>query len=109
MPNQIKRRATAVEKNIAQIQPDKDIRVRLIGTVIDVKENSLVIDDGSGKVEILFDQPELIAGITPGQLVRVITRILPLIDGYECRAECVQNLENFDIDLYKRAEEINIR
>lgn len=103
MPDKIKRRAVAIEKSIAQIQPEKDIRVRLIGIVIDVKENSLVIDDGSGKVEILFDQP---ITVRQGQLVRVITRILPLIDGYECRAECVQNLENFDIDLYKRAKEI---
>jgi hypothetical protein len=102
----LRRRLPAIERSIADIRPDRDIRVRLLGTVIDSGRSSLVIDDGSGRAEIVFDSAELFAGISSGQLVRVITRILPLADGYECRGECVQSLQNFDISLYKKAKDL---
>jgi len=99
----VRRRLVAVEKKIEEIQPETDVRVRLTGTVIDVGLNSVVVDDGSGKVEIFFEKEPL---VRQGQLIRVITRILPLIDGYECRGEAIQDLDGFNIDLYKKAKEI---
>lgn len=105
MPDEklIKRRLPAIEKKISEIQPDSDVRVRLIGTVIDSGSNSIVLDDGSGKAEIYFeDQPK----VHQGQLIRIVTRILPMIDGFECRGEVMQNLENFNLDLYKKAREL---
>ena len=98
-----KRRLPSVEKNIADIQSESDVRVRLIGTVIDNTPNSIIIDDGTGKLEVFFGE-EL--NIKQGQLVRVITRILPLIDGFECRGEAVQILNDFNLKLYKKASEI---
>jgi hypothetical protein len=99
----MKRRLPALEKRIADIQPEADVRVRLLGTVIDSSLNSVVLDDGSGKIEIYFeDQPN----VRNGQLVRVITRILPLIDGFECKGEVLQNLDDFNLDLYKKTKEI---
>jgi hypothetical protein len=105
MPDErlIRRRLPAFEKKIADIQPETDVRVRLVGTVIDSSMNSVVLDDGSGKVEIYFeDQPN----VKNGQLVRIITRVLPLIDGFECRGEVLQSLDGFNLDLYKRVKEI---
>ena len=52
----MRRRLVAVEKRIEDIQPESDVRVRLIGTVIDVAQNSIVIDDGSGKIDIFFEK-----------------------------------------------------
>ena len=96
----IRRRLPSVEKSISDIHPDSDVRIRIIGTVIDVGPNSIVLDDGSGKMEVYFEEvPE----VKSGQLVRVITRILPLIDGYECKGEVLQNLEGFNLELYKKA------
>ncbi|MFH1474178.1 MAG: replication protein RepA [Candidatus Aenigmatarchaeota archaeon] len=97
------RRLVAVEKRIEEIQPELDVRVRLMGTVIDVAHNSIVIDDGSGKIDISFERDPL---VKEGQLVRVITRVLPLIDGFQCRGEAVQTLDGFNIDLYNKAKEI---
>jgi len=75
----------------------------LTGTVIDSSANSIVLDDGSGKIEIYFeDQPK----VKNGQMVRIITRLLPMIDGFECKGEVIQNLEGFNLELYKKVKEI---
>lgn len=101
---EIRRRLPAVEKKIADIHPESDVRVRILGTVIGLLNNSIVIDDGSGKVEVAFDeQPSY---INQGQFVRIVARVLPLIDGFDCRGECIQVLDNFDVNLYRTAKEI---
>jgi len=99
----IRRRLPAIERKITEIHPEMDVRVKLMGTVIDFSSNSIVLDDGSGKVEIFFEKGPL---VQKGQLIKVITRVLPLIDGFECRGECIQNLDDFDIDLYKKAKDL---
>ena len=105
MPDErlIRRRLPAIEKKISDIQPESDVRVRLLGTIIDSSLNSVVLDDGSGKIEVYFEeQPK----VRQGQLVRIVARILPLIDGFECKGELIQNLDGFNLDLYKRVKEI---
>ena len=86
MPDEklIRRRLPSVEKPISAIQPETDVRLRLTGTVIGVGPNSVVIDDGTGKVEVFFEREPI---VREGQLIRVITRVFPLIDGFECRGE----------------------
>jgi len=105
---QIRKRLPAIEKNIADIESARDIRVRIVGTIIDLSNDTLLVDDGSGKVEISFDDEQMIAGLGSGQLVRVVARVLPLIDGFALRGEVVQRFEDFDLNLYKRAREISI-
>jgi len=101
--NLMRRRLVAIERKIEEIQPESDVRVRITGTVIDTGPNSIVIDDGSGKIDISFEKEPL---VREGQLIRVITRILPLIDGFECRGEAIQALDGFNINLYNKAKEI---
>lgn len=99
----VKRRLPSIEKNIIDIQPETDVRVRLMGTVIDTTPNSIVIDDGTGKLEVYFEEEP---NVKRGQFVRVITRILPLIDGFESRGEALQILEGFNLALFKKAKEV---
>lgn len=82
------------------------MRVRLTGTVLGIFNNSLMLDDGNTRTEIVFASPEAMAGIATGSLIRVVCRVLPLIDGYECRGEAIQSLEDFDLPLWKRAKEV---
>jgi hypothetical protein len=96
----IKRRLPAIEKVISDIHPDSDVRIRVTGTVIDAGSNSLVIDDGTGKLEVYFEE---LPSIRHGQLVRAIVRIIPLIDGFECKGEVLQDLSGFDLETYKKA------
>ena len=98
-----KRRLPAIERSISEIQAEKDIRVKILGTVIDMSDAALLVDDGTGKAEVMFDGPEELMELTQGQLVKVIVRVLPLVDGYTLRGECVQNMKGFDINLYKRS------
>ncbi len=107
MVDKIMRRLPATEKSISEINPKKDIRVRITGTVIDVSNDSIMIDDGSGKAEIMFENTP--SYIREGQFVRIITRILPLVDGFECRGEVVQNMDTFDVNLYKDSRKIITR
>lgn len=99
--NSLKKRLPAKEKLVSEILPN-DIRVRILGTVIDKNENSIFIDDGSGRLEILTE------GQTSemGKMVRVVTRILQMTGGFEARAECIQGMDGFDVELYRRAREI---
>ena len=99
----IKRRLPSIEKSIADIQPETDVRIRLMGTVIDTTPNSVIIDDGTGKIEVFFGEEK---NVRDGQFIRVITRILPLIDGFECRGEAIQILDGFNLDLYKKARKL---
>ncbi|MBI4014897.1 MAG: replication protein RepA [Candidatus Aenigmarchaeota archaeon] len=92
------KRAPAVPRKISDIAPDKDIRVRLLGRVIDKGEGSVVIDDGSAKAEIITEQPAEL-----GDVVRIIARVLPLETGYDLRAEVTQDMSTLDMELYKKA------
>jgi len=93
-----------VKKKIIDIDPSKDVRVRIFGNVIDKKEGAIVVDDGSMKAEIVLDES---LNIKIGSFVRVFTRILPLEKGYELRAEIVQNMENVDPILYKKVKNVD--
>ncbi len=102
MPIEIRRRLPAVEKPVSEISQN-DIRVRVLGRVIDKTNSVIVVDDGSGKLEIQYDQEP---GIAVGEAVKIVTRVFPLIDGYECKAECFQKLDGLDLGLYKKARSI---
>lgn len=97
----LKKRLPAKEKLVSEIQQN-DIRVRILGTVIDRNDNSIMVDDGSGRLEILTE------GQCPGvgKMVRIVTRILPLTGGFEARAECMQDMAGFDVELYRRARDV---
>jgi len=97
----MKKRLPAKEKLVSEILPN-DIRVRILGTVIDKSEGAIVLDDGSGRLEVVTEgqAPEM------GKMVRVVTRILPMTGGFEARAECVQDMTGFDVELYRRARDV---
>lgn len=101
-----KKRLPATEKSITDISADRDVRVRILGTLLDSSDNTILVDDGTGKAEVTFDEGNGIDGLQKGQLVRVIARVLPLIDGYALRGEAIQRLEGFDLQLYKKARQL---
>lgn len=88
------RRAPARPKDIDEIEPQNDIRVRIIGTVLSVDEDSLTVDDGSGSVEIFMEEDAL-EGVEENEKVRVLGRVLPTPDSFEIQGEVLQQ---FDID-----------
>ncbi len=94
------KRAPAVYKNIKDINPEKDSRVRILGKVINKKDDIMILDDGTGVAEIaLMDNFDFAIGET----VRVFCRVLPLEEGYELRGEIVQKVGDLNIEYYNKA------
>jgi len=99
----VKRRIPSVERRISEIMAE-DMRVSLIGTVIDKQEDSIILDDGTGKITIGFDNP---VEIETDQMVRVFGRVIPLEQGFELQGEILQDMNRIDIELLKRMRELN--
>ncbi len=96
------RRLPAVEKSIAGLGKD-DVRVRLLGTVIDASDNVIVLDDGTGKISVVFRDP---VNAAPGKTVRIFGRVMPAENGYEIGGEILQDMSGVDIGLYRKAVEL---
>jgi len=94
----VKRRIPSVERRISEIMAE-DMRVSLIGTVIDKQEDSIILDDGTGKIAIGFDSP---IDAEPDQIVRVFGRVMPIEEGFELQGEIVQDMGRIDMELLKK-------
>lgn len=94
-------RSPAVPRRIADINPETDIRVRLVGRVSDKRDNSIFLKDDSGEVEIIME-PEFASCLSEGEIIRVFTRVLPLETGYELRSELIQDMNKLDKELYDK-------
>ncbi|MFB6291968.1 MAG: replication protein RepA [Candidatus Nanohaloarchaea archaeon] len=99
------RRAPAVPKDIEEIDPKDDIRVRVIGTIIDVEEDSVAVDDGTGTVEVFLEEDDLEA-VEENQRIRVLGRVLPTPESFEIQGEIVQDFEDVDPELYDRVKKV---
>ncbi|MEM5766549.1 MAG: hypothetical protein QW423_02875 [Candidatus Aenigmatarchaeota archaeon] len=74
-----------------------DSKVALIGKIVEVLENSFILEDESGRIEIFSEEK-----INKDEIVRVFCS---LVDG-KFKAEVVQNLKGFDLNLFKKIEEL---
>lgn len=103
MPEFQFRRQPAITRKIAEIK-EADIRVRLVGKVIDRNESAIVLDDGTGTAEIVIE-PETVnkAGdLDLHDFLRVFCRVIPLEKKIELRAEIIQDMTNLDVELYRK-------
>jgi hypothetical protein len=75
-----------------------DIRISVIGTVIGRADDGIVVDDGTGKIDVTLegssnDVPER---------VRVMGRVVPTESGFHLQGEVVQDMSGLDMDLLKK-------
>ena len=111
------KRMPSVDRAISGIRPD-DIRVAVIGTVIDSQENRVVVDDGTGKVTVSFEEPvktenannvangQHVPKRSLGQLVRVLGRVIPMDSGVELQGDVLQPMDGMDMGLKKSVDEL---
>ncbi len=99
------RRAPAKLRSIDEVNPREDIRIKIVCTVIDKKEDSVVVDDGTGKTEVFLDTEEL-EEIDEKKRVRIFGRVLPTPESFELQGEIVQEMDDVDFDLYKKVLEV---
>lgn len=96
------KRDPALPRNVEEIDPEADVRVRLLGTVIEKEGDSIVLDDGSGSVEIFLDEEDL-KSIEEKNKIRVLGRVLPTPESFEIQGELVQEMDDLDFELYNKA------
>ena len=88
----------AKERKISDIGGD-DTRVSIIGTVVGLNDNIMAVDDGTGKIDVSFeDKPQ----VKTGQLVRIFGRIIALEGGYEIQGEVCKDFSNADLGLWRK-------
>ena len=95
-----------VKKKIEEINPETDLKVNIIGFVVDKKDDTIVLDDGSSKVNVFVDVPSIMEKINVNQLVGVFGSALPTDNGFDIKADFIQDLTNLNINLYKKVEEL---
>ena len=106
------RRLAASPRKIIEINPERDVRIRIFGRIIDKSDGTIVVDDGSSTAQIVTDIQQIDAeGVMHpceiDDMVVVFCRVLPLEDGYELRGEIIQNRNGLDMGLYKKIYEEN--
>jgi hypothetical protein len=92
------RRMPSVKRKISEIKAE-DIRVSILGTVIDKQGERIVIDDGTGKIDVAFDR---VVEAEPKKLVRVFGRVIPMENGFELQGEILQDMSGLDLELYNK-------
>ncbi len=77
-----------------------DERVKVVGLVVDKKETEFTLDDGSGHLTVIFDDPAVVEGIEVGSKVRVFGMPLSVSGTSELHAEIVRKVDGLDLGLY---------
>jgi hypothetical protein len=95
-----------VKKKIEEINPDTDLKVKIMGFVVDKKDDTIILDDGSKKVKVFVDDPSIVERMNINQLIRVFGSTLPTDEGFEIKADATQDLSNLNINLFKKVEEL---
>lgn len=93
------RREPSKPRNVEDIDPQSDVRVRILGTVLEKRDDSVVMDDGTGTVEVFLDGEELDT-IKDGQRIRIFGRVLPTRESFELQADIVQDMTDLDMEDY---------
>lgn len=94
------RKKSARDRRISEIRIG-DERVRVVGLVIDKGDSELVLDDGSGQIAVVFEDPAIAEGISIGSKVRVFGTPFNAGNVLELHAEIVQRVDGLDLELYE--------
>ncbi len=95
-----------VKRKIEEINPETDSKIKIMGFVVDKKDDTLILDDGSKKAKVFVDNIAIVEKMNINQLIRVFGSTLPTDEGFEIKADAVQDLSNLNINLYKKVEEL---
>ena len=85
-----------IPKNVSDVST-KDSRVSLIGTVANAAGGSFILEDDTGKIELTSE-----FHMERNQLVRAFCSVVD----EKLKADIVQDMNGFDVDLFKKISEL---
>ncbi len=88
------------QKSIKEIS-EKDSKILLLGTIIDVDDTRFVIDDGEGKAEIIIGEYSKIdvKELKVGDIVKVFGRVYSK-DGIKIFGDVIQKINGLNIEKF---------
>jgi tRNA G18 (ribose-2'-O)-methylase SpoU len=93
-------RAPFIETFVKEVDENTKF-LSVTGMVIDRKENSFVLDDGTGKIIVLAEN------ITDmGNFIRIFGTCFRSSEGFQIHAEIIQDLSKLDTQLYRKVMEL---
>jgi len=98
------RRFPAVERAIGDLT-EKDIRIRIIGTIIDRQESFVIVDDSTGKIKVTLPEGSNVDG---QKTVRVFGRVMPAETGLEIQGEIIQDMSGLSLDLLQKTRGMGV-
>jgi len=83
-------------RNVSEITKTDD-KIVVVGKVVEVGENSFILDDDTGKVQVVFE-----GEVKKGKLLRVFCSLAE----EQLKADIVQDLKGLDLNLFKEVKEL---
>ena len=104
-----KKRAVAKIRRISSVKKDEDLRVAIVGTVVDIDTKSFFfkLDDGTGKVSVLLNNESQLKDLKLGRIVRAIGLIMGFENDFEIRGEIIQDFTGLNVDYYNKYLELS--
>lgn len=94
------RRMRRIPAKIVQIDKlQESSRVAVLGTIIQKSDSAVIIDDGTGQVEVVLNED------VPYD-VKDIVRVFGRVYGQTIEAEFIQDAKDINTDLYKKSANI---
>lgn len=97
-------RMPAPYKRISELRAS-DERVKVIGLVVDRGSSDLVLDDGSGQITAILEDPAAIGGVDVGSRVRVFGSPMEAEGGLELQADILQRVDPLDVQIHEQVRE----
>ena len=92
-------------RKIRDIKPG-DKRVRLVGTLVEVKGKELILDDGSARIRVIFEDESRIRGFEVGEVVRIFGKPVKVGNELFIKGELIQDMSALNLELAKKVWEV---
>jgi len=94
-----------VYKEIANIDPNVDFRVNIIGKIIEKREDMIIVDDGTGNIIVNLSSDTVMPKLEGNEMVRVFGIVLPT-QPLQMQAEIIQDFSDLNLEILKTWKKI---
>lgn len=83
---------------------DNILRCRILGKIIDKTDNTLLLDDGTGIIEVMIneDLTKINSPLEIGQDVFVFGKVIKIDGNYKVFADIIREIKNLNIRQYRK-------